>query len=179
MPRGARPGERRGGRVKGVPNRTTVEKLEQARIAEQIAKEVGAQNGASSTAAKKILSSQKFAKDELAEVIPIIKGIVAHFQRQAMRATPEGGLEIVGDLGDFKEWLKLFIDTSFKLADFQSPKFRAIIADVPASVGNLAPGGPVKVARLGDAAAAARAYQRYIQAPRQLALLLPAKRSAG
>jgi hypothetical protein len=179
MPRGARPGERRGGRVKGVPNRTTVEKLEQARIAEQIAKAVGAQNGASSTAAKKILSSQKLAKDELAEVIPIIKSIVAHFQRQAMRATPEGGLEIVGDLGDFKEWLKLFIDTSFKLADFQSPRFRAIVADVPAPAGHLAPGGPGKFVRTGDAKAAARAYQEYIQAPRQLALPPLAKQSAA
>ena len=179
MPRGARPGERRGGRVKGVPNRTSIEKLEQARIAEQIAEAVGAPKRATSTVIKKVLGNHKLAKDELVEVIPIIKGVVAHFQRQAMRATPEGGLEIVGDLGDFKEWLKLFIDTSFKLADFQSPRFRAIVADVPAPAGHLTPGGPGKFVRTGDAKAAARAYQEYIQAPRQLALPSPAKQSAG
>lgn len=172
MPRGARPGERRGRRSKGVPNRTTVEKLEQAHIAEQIGKELGAPKLA------KVLRNYKLAKDELVEVIPIIKGIVAHFQRRAMRTTPEGGLEIVDDLDEYKEWLKLFIDTCFKLADFQSPKFRAILAASTAA-GDSAPRDPGRVTRLGDAVAASRAYQQYMVAPRQLSLPPLAKRSAG
>ena len=126
---GSRPGS---GRPKGVPNKATIERIARAKITEQIAAEIGAPGSATAVAMHKAMEGRRLAKDELEEVVPIIKGVVAHYQRQSMVLDPKTGKPAIrGDLSDFKEWLRLFVDTCFKLADFQSSKFRAVIVSAP------------------------------------------------
>jgi hypothetical protein len=177
MPRGARPGERRGGRIKGVPNKATIATLNKREIIDQIAK----QTGTSSSVAAAVLSNaagyRKLAVEELEDVLPIVKSVVAYHQVKVMRAGPTGALEITGKLDDFKEWLRLFIETCAKLAPYQSPTFKAIaVMDPPLPSGPSIPDVGDFV-RSGDPVAAAKVYQLLMQAPRQLHL--PPRASAA
>ena len=169
MPRGARPGERRGGRLKGSLNKTTREKLAKANIAEQIAEQIGTPGSATAVALQKAMAGRKLAREEVEEIVPIIKGVVAHVQRQVMVQNATGAVEIAkgSDLGELKDWLRLFVDTCLKLAEFQSPKFRAVMvaAAAPGDSGassSAADGG--KVINLDDAVGAARVYKRIVSA---------------
>jgi hypothetical protein len=76
------------------------------------------------------------AKDELAALIPeakellgIVKGIVARFQRAAIAESAPASA-----WNDLKDWMSLYAEVmlkasqiEYKAADFQSPKFRAIV----------------------------------------------------
>jgi hypothetical protein len=130
---GSKPGERRGGRLKGSLNIKTRERLEREKIAEQVATEIGA--SATGIAFHKAIEGRRLAKDEIKEAIPIIKGIVAHYQQQVSALNPETGSLVIqpeADLGDLKDWMRLFVDTCFKLATYESPTFKAIVlAEVP------------------------------------------------
>lgn len=159
MPR-AQKGQRFGGRAKGVPNKSTIERLQREKIAEQVAADLGKPEAARAIA--RVMSRNRvLAKDEIEDVIPILKGIVAKFQEPVMGA----GVVLAESLKDdkgwsrFKDWLELYIETCFKLAEFQSPKYRAI-----AVVAN--PPDPAKsndnVIRLNDPVGAARVYRTLI-----------------
>jgi hypothetical protein len=151
-------------------------------IVEQIAEEVGASKAVTGAVVQRVFIGHRLAKDELVEVLPIIKGIVAFYQQRVMGRAPDGTLMMLDGadaaLAEFKEWLRLFIDTGFKLAEFQSPRFRAIMATVHHDLQQ--PGGfdPAKVTRLGDPVAVARAYAQTMKAPRELALPPLAKRQS-
>jgi hypothetical protein len=123
------------GRPKGVKNKATLERLEREKRAEKIAAEIGMPVAATSIAFQRALEGRKLAKDEIKEAIPIIKGIVAHYQQQVSEQNPETGRLVIqpeADLGDLKDWLRLFVDTCFKLATYESPTFKAIVlAEVP------------------------------------------------
>lgn len=175
MPRGAAPGERRGGRAKGVPNKKTIEALARAKIIEQVADAMAAPGTETRMAIEKVLEGKKLAKDELEEVLPIIKGVVAYYQRQALTMGQDGKPVINGKLDDFKEWLKIFIDTCFKLADFQSAKFKAIMVTAGPGMmgGDNARDVSPNVISMTDQTAAARAYREIMLAPAPKRLATP------
>jgi Na+-transporting methylmalonyl-CoA/oxaloacetate decarboxylase gamma subunit len=168
MPKGgSKPGERRGGRKRGIPNKATIERLLRGKIAEQVAEEIGAPGTAVAIALEKAASGRRLAKDELEEVVPIIKGIVAHHQQQVTSQDPATGRLVItpqADLSDLKGWLQLFVDTCFKLADFQSPKFRAIVVAAAPQETNQGRGGADNVIPLNDPVGAARVYKRIVSA---------------
>jgi hypothetical protein len=158
-------GKKTGGRQKGSLNKTTHERLERARIVEQVAAEIGAPASVTSVVLHKAMEGHKLAKDELVEIVPIIKGVVAHYQRASTVVDKKTGkLRIKGDLSDFKEWLRLFVDTCFKLADFQSPKFRAIVVAAAPNDQQRQVDGADNVINIDDAIGAARVYRRIVSA---------------
>jgi len=127
-----------GGRVKGVSkNKATIER-EQKALAEL------ANRAKAMQAAGKPL---KLAKDELAELIPVVKGSVAAFQKAAMGEDGSGAPGKPGfDAGkwkDFREWLEFFSTLCYRTADFQSPKYRAIAVAVPPGDGVAQPPPPM------------------------------------
>jgi len=73
-------------------------------------------------------------KDELEDLIPIVKGTVARFQAAAL----DGGNGAPGMPGfdpekwkEFKEWVEFYAKLCHQTADFQSPKFKAIMVSLP------------------------------------------------
>ena len=160
-------GKKTGGRQKGSLNKTTLERLERARVIEQVAAEVGGLGTVKATAVAlhKAMEGHRLAKDELVEVIPVIKDIVAHYQRKSTAISKKTGLLVVkGDPSDFKEWLRLLVDTCFKLADFQSPKFRAIMVSAPGEQESMKTIDADNVIPLNDAVGASRVYRRIMSA---------------
>ena len=95
MPRGSKPGERRGGRKKGTPNRSTLERQR------ELSNVVGADACAG-----------RLGKEVLAEAM-------GEFYALAMRYHP-GGRE--PDEAKFTRYLKLASDIASDLAPYQSPK---------------------------------------------------------
>lgn len=114
-----------GGRTAGTPNKATQERLERERMAEQIAAAAG-HAGSGAAVAKAMETNRPLARTELENLLPILKGIVAHFQRVPFQATTTGQPGNKSDWDTFRTWLELFINTCTKLAPYQSPTFRAI-----------------------------------------------------
>jgi hypothetical protein len=112
MPRGARPGERRGGRAKGTPNKATIEKLA---IAERVRKR--------SRRARK-----KLAIEVLEEVMNM------SYERAMYYAPAEGSM--APNPNENREmclkYIRLTIQAAKALLPYQRPKFRAIPVPVPA-----------------------------------------------
>ena len=109
MPRGAKPGERRGGRVKGTPNRATIEK---AKIAEQVM-------------ARAEMRGEQLAKEVLNDFMQLFAGMAATHQ-----PIPEGQSIPLGRRPDetkFEKWARLAVQCAKDLAPYQSPTFRAIV----------------------------------------------------
>jgi hypothetical protein len=102
MPRGSRPGERRGGRTKGTPNRATVER---AAIAARITAEAE-------------MRDQKLGKEILAKY-------AARFDELA------DARHLAGDAAGFERWARLACATAKDLAPYQSPTFRAVVIAPP------------------------------------------------
>jgi hypothetical protein len=102
MPRGSRPGERRGGRIKGTPNRATVER---AAMAARIAGEAE-------------MRGQKLGKELLAKYAGL-------FDEMA------DARRLAGDVIAFEKWARLACATAKDLAPYQSPTYRAVIAASP------------------------------------------------
>lgn len=137
------------------------------RITEQVAAALG------SPEARRVVAEQfrhkRLAKDEMEDVLLIIKGIVARYQGVAYKAAP-------GDVGyskaawlDLREWLELFVATGMKLAEFQSPKFKAIgffppaPAVEPMRVIEAIPGQADNVVQINDPVRALGAYKRMLE----------------
>src|ERR1035437_853664 len=95
MPRGSRPGERRGGRKKGIPNRSTLERQR------EIAKAIGADTYAG-----------RLGKDMLAEAM-------AEFRALAQKYHPSGSEP---DEGKFVKYLNMAANIASDLAPYQSAK---------------------------------------------------------
>jgi hypothetical protein len=124
MPRGAKPGERRGGgRKKGQPNRATIEK---AALAERILAEQAGRPG------------QKLGREVLEEFMNMFGGIAGAFQPTP--ATPGGPISpddlqrwaASKDEPMFEKYAKLALKAATELADFQSPKFAPVHVAAPA-----------------------------------------------
>ena len=178
MPRGgAKPGERRGGRPKGGLNKATAAKLLDAQVAEKVAEIIGAPPQEGATLQR--YTSRARAKDELAEMLPVLKGHVGHFQQAAIASGLPGTEKFNAAIWKmFREWFDLYLKACDTAADFQDPRLKAQLWVPPPQDMPAAPGAPAKVVRLGSPQAASRAYQQFMLAPRQKALPPPSKRSA-
>lgn len=150
MARGAKPGERRGGRSIGTPNKTTIEK---ALIAAQVVED--AQR-----------TGKKLAKEVLEEFMMLFAGMAATYQ-----PLPPGMPVPAGRKPDEKKFIQYAVlarDTAKDLAPFQSPTFRAVAVTVsPTGVPNGAPGANAKtingkVVNLADQQAVGKIYQRVL-----------------
>jgi hypothetical protein len=108
MPRGgSKPGERRGGRQKGTPNKVTAE---QALSAERVL-----------TKAK--VSGRRLGKEVLDYYMHVFAEIADSERAAALTEKPENARE---HEARFERFAKYAIDCAQKLAPFQSPTFRAI-----------------------------------------------------
>lgn len=159
MARGAPKGTRYGGRNKGTPNKKTTEALERNRIARQAQEEVN----------KAAISKVKLAKDVLEDYVDAFHAMAARHQNKIAQAVGAGREPDAKDIAAFKEWGGLVVSTAAKLADFQSPKFKAIAITAP-------PPGPVPVTPAKDSegkviemakdpVALSRLYQQMIKKP--------------
>lgn len=147
-------GHRTGGRQRGTPNKSTQERLEAERVALQAQKEVD----------KARQAHTKLGKDVLEEFMKTFAGMAAYHQ-----PVPEGVVAPPGrmpDEGKFLTYAKLTVETARDLANFQSPRFRAIsIMTPPANppANPLAPPKDGNVVTIDDPAAIARVYQNMVK----------------
>lgn len=155
-------GYKTGGKQKGTLNKATRERLEQEHIARQ------AQDEVNKAAERKI----KLGKDVLQDYMAAFHNVAASYQnriavllqaQQARALTPPEAAELRTAMAEFKEWGTLTAETARKLADFQSPKFKAIAVMAPPP--NLPPPIPTgkNVIPLNDPVAAQRVYQNMLR----------------
>lgn len=156
--KGAPPGTRYGGRNKGTPNKKTTEALERNRIARQAQQEVN----------KAAQNQVKLGKDVLEDYVGAFHNLAARFQNKIAIDISAGREPSPKDVAAFEKWGGLTVSTAAKLADFQSPKFKAIaIAAPPPSQ----PAPPTKdasgkvIEMTKDPVALARIYQQMIKKP--------------
>jgi hypothetical protein len=109
MPRGAKPGERRGGRLKGSKNKATIER---EIIAEQ-------------TLARARMEGKKLGKEILEEFMIVFAGRAAHYQPRPPELPPNPN----ADEAKFLAYARLATDCAKSLAPYQSPTFRAIAVE--------------------------------------------------
>ena len=129
MPRGARPGERRGGRAKGTPNKTPLQKAEA--LAAKAAKTEAR------TAVKVTVEplQHKLAKEVLDWGMQYCVARAA-FRRPALAYEPPNQNE---DEGQFLKWFALAADFAKTLAPYQSPRLLAHAIKAPATESCAAP----------------------------------------
>lgn len=156
MPRGdhVKKGQRIGGRQRGTPNKRTTERLEAERIAQQAQAEVD----------KARQANTKLGKDVLEEFMKTFAGMAAHYQ-----PLPDGMAVPAGrkpDEAKFLTYARLAAETAAKLAEFQSPKFKAIqvMTPPPTPVAPTAKDG--KVITIDDPVSLARVYSNMVKAVR-------------
>jgi hypothetical protein len=141
-------GRKIGGRVAGTPNKRTQELIDKARLDVENA-QAGHRGG-----------PRKLGKEVLDEFMHLFAGMAAHHQ-----PVPEGAIVPAGrkpDEAKFLIYAKLAVDTARSLADFQSPKFKALMVSVAPDV------QPPKqidgnVVQLNDPVALARVYANMIK----------------
>ena len=166
---GSKKGERRGGRQKGSLNKATIERLEQAKIIQQLEDQARQIGSTDKQVANLTTSKRKLPKDELEELMPIIKSGVAHFQPTPRAALARGVPENKdGDWVAFKGWLEFYAETLLKLAEFYHPRFKAIAVQMgPVAPAQPAtPGDNATVISLDDPVALQRIYERRIRTAR-------------
>lgn len=111
MPRGgARPG---GGRKPGTKNKSTIER--EHRALESLAQQ------------KSLAPIRALAKEQLAELVPVVKGIVARFQLAAINSGVPGDANYNAQFWrELRDWIKTYAAVADLAADFESPRYRAI-----------------------------------------------------
>ena len=136
---GPKKGERRGGRSKGTPNRATVEAALEAERAVEVAKKTG----------------RKLGKEILDDFAQLFAGMAAYYQ-----PSPKGAPLQNRNSNEekFERYAMMAVNTAAKLAEFQSPKFRAV-AVVPADDHAMPGKGFPQLPASGKAMDALAAYQ--------------------
>jgi hypothetical protein len=122
MPRGARPGERRGGREKGTPNKATVERTA---LAERIVAEAKGKPG------------RKLGREMLEEFAVLFGGLAAMFQ--PVGTGPDGAvtpqdLKLWAESYKeplFEKYARLAVKCADAFADFQSPRLSRVQMAAP------------------------------------------------
>lgn len=109
MARGAKPGERRGGRTAGTPNRATVEAVLDAER--------------TLTEARNAKGTRKLGKEVLDDFMQLFAGMAAYYQPSPKNAPVQNPN---ADKVEFKEYAMMAVKTARYLTEFQSPKFRAV-----------------------------------------------------
>jgi hypothetical protein len=108
---GSTPGERRGGRQKGTPNRATVQKqLMAARIAE-------------CTVADARSTGKKLAKEVLEDFMLHFADMAEQYQPAHPDAEQQNSY---ADEGKFNKYAALAVECARSLAPYQSPTFKAV-----------------------------------------------------
>jgi hypothetical protein len=155
MPKGSniKKGMRPGGRSKGTPNKVTVQRVETARV------ELERARG----------RDVKLGKDVLEEFMMLFAGMAAAHQPLPAGMPPPPGR--TPDETKFLTYARLTVDTAKALADFQSPKFKAImVAMQPGAGGDQKPPEDFlrseNIIHLKDPTAIARVYQRMVKSVR-------------
>jgi len=126
MPRGAQPGERRGGRAKGTPNKTPLQNAEV--LAAKVAK------------AEARAPVNKLAKEVLDWGMQYCVARAA-FRRPALADAPPNPDE---HEGEFLKWFALAAELAKTLAPYQSPRLLAHAIKAPATESCAAPGPNAK-----------------------------------
>lgn len=115
MGRGSSPGERRGGRGKGTPNKKTVERQMVSQWVDERTK-----------------PKHKLAKEVMEDFMMYFARRAAQFQP----LNPDGSVNPTANDSKFMELGKLACEVAAKLAPYQSPTFRAItVAPAPPTGG--------------------------------------------
>jgi hypothetical protein len=133
MPSGAKPGERRGGRHAGVPNKATTEALERERIEQQLAAPVSAETVAKAEVLAppgtptEVVAHRKLAKERLEDLLELFVGAAAYYQPAALGGQTRPAVGQKEDWEQFARWGKLAMDCAKEAAKYQSPTFRAIV----------------------------------------------------
>jgi hypothetical protein len=158
MPRGdhVKKGMRYGGRQKGTPNRKTTEEIEKNRIAKQAQEEVN----------KAAIAKVKLGKDVLEDYVTAFHNLAAYYQNRIVKALSEAKPPDPKDLAEFEKWGGLVTQTAKSLADFQSPKFKAIAVMAPPpnpTATQQASGKGAKVIELNDPTALAKVYAQMVK----------------
>jgi hypothetical protein len=138
-----------GGRPRGSRNKLTIEREEKARIAEQML-----------TGGK----PEKLGKQVLHDFMELFAGMAAAYQ-----PLPPGVVSAPGRTPDdakFEKYARLAVDTAAKLAEYQSPKLKAIAVVPPPLPPDPRMIDGEKVVALHDAEELSRIYQRRVQAVR-------------
>lgn len=186
MPRGgSAPGQRRGGRKPGTPNKAKAAERALEAEAKEIIAHVEGGNPAAVMAALQARSRSFRGLDEMIELAKVLKNYVVDYQAAVAAVGGKPGVKgFNAALWDrFKDWSEFYFGSCEKIAAFQDPKIKATF-HVPAP--RLGDDAKVidegKIVRIGNPQAAARAYQRLMLAPRQTPLpkqeAPPKKRSA-
>ena len=141
MPRGSKPGEHRGGRKKGSPNKKTLEALERRRVLAENAEKAEAEKAALVAESAKV-AKLKLGKDVLEEFMMLFAGMAAFYQphpewrpRLDTDGKPvlDNGRPVLENANpnmsepQFLRYAVLARDTAKDLAPYQSPTFRAIV----------------------------------------------------
>lgn len=143
-------GHKTGGRQRGTPNKRTTEAVERERIARQAQQEVN----------KAHQANTKLGKDVLEEFMKTFAGMAAYHQ-----PVPDGMPVPTGRKPSEEKFLtyaRLTVETARALADFQSPRFKAIQIMTPPP-NPLLPVREGKVVSIDDPAAIARVYANMVK----------------
>lgn len=154
--RGSQKGEHRGGRKPGVPNRATIERQERQRLEEQAKR---AEQSLSIAERAHI----KLAKDVLEDYMMAFGSIAAVYQNRVAAQMGVRQEPKPDDLAGFEKWGGLTVTTARALADFQSPKFRALAVNIPPPEPVRRPGDDAKVIDIHDPNATARVYRNFMK----------------
>jgi hypothetical protein len=159
-------GQRFGGRGKGTPNKATTERERKAmqELVERAHKD------------PKLL--RPLPKDRVDDLLPLIHDTMVACQHAAMKpdakatAESQDGKPVFRGLPGmpgfdreqwalFKSWAEFYVEACARVADFYSPRFRAIAVAMPAAQIEQ-PTRPDNVVEINDPIARARVYQRLI-----------------
>ncbi len=140
--KGTRPGGRRG----NTPNKRTTEAIERARLDVENARGAG----------------KKLGKEVLEEFMHLFAGMAAQYQPLPANVVIPGREP---NEDKFLTYAKLAVQTAKDLADFQSPKFRAIMVSAPTDQPGktINPDGSNVTQLPSDAAALARVYTNMVR----------------
>lgn len=131
MPRGARPGERRGGRAKGTPNKKHTERqIIEASLKSTIKTKEDAERAkiaALAVQAAKREGGAKLAKDKLEEYMATLEGMAGFYQPRP----PTQQANKNENFDRFITCLDLAVYCAKELAQYQSPKLRAVMIAAP------------------------------------------------
>lgn len=176
MPRGGSlPGERRGGRKAGTPNKKNVAKREQEREARQIAAQVGGDVDpvalAAAIAAAKARRFDGF--DEMVELAKVLKSYVVTMKDAAVNSglpalptkeNPNPSFNpMLWDM--FKDWWEGYASLCDRIASYQRPKMKAVAVVAPMMPGDDAKvvNPEAEVKKLNQPGAATKVYMQVVK----------------
>jgi hypothetical protein len=132
-PKGFRRGVKSGGRVKGTPNRVTLEARERARVDQERIAELERQAaGAKDEITRTQLAGKKLMKDIAFDFAAVFAGLAAFYQPVApLRYDPIQKRVISAnpnyDEAKFNQYATLAKDTAIAAAKYQSPSYSAVM----------------------------------------------------